>query len=558
MSRFKPLQLNRLLYDVERPARYTGGEWNAIVKDFETADLRVVLCYPDVYEIGMSGLGIRILYDIVNSRANWLCERVFCPGVDMEGALGESGTPLFSLETRHPLCDFDILGFSLGHELCSTNVLTVLDLGGIPIRSADREDSDPLVLAGGSSCMNPEPMADFIDAFLIGDGEEAVVEICEAWEGTRGQTKSARLEELGRIEGVYVPSMARGGGSVRRRLVHDLEAQPFPTAPIVPSTEIVHDRVGIEIMRGCPHACRFCQATTCYGPVRLRSTERILDIADQSLRSSGYDEISLVSLSTTDYPEIEELVSVLAGRYSDGRVSISLPSLRPDARWIKLAAEVQRVRKTGLTLAPEAGTERLRKAIGKPAGTEGVVAAAATAFELGWRRIKLYFMICLPDEGDEDIEAIGTLVGEIASVGRKHKGGAHLNVSAATFVPKPGALFERAPQPGLEEIERRLGLLKRSIKRRDAKLSWHDPFSSRLEAALSRGDRRVGRAIARAWELGARFDSWDDRLQPGIWEKAFSECDLDMSHYAEREIPQGESLPWGFITHRKSSEAAVG
>lgn len=546
-----------MLHRVERPARYTGGEWNSINKDFEAADLKVVLSYPDVYEIGMSGLGLRILYDIVNSRANWVCERVFCPWVDMERELKSTETPLFSLESRRPLHEFDIVGFSLGHELCSTNVLTILDLGGIPVRTRDRRDSDPLVLAGGSCCLNPEPMAEFVDAFLVGDGEDAIVEICEAWEGTSAEAREARLERLSRIEGVYVPALAQLGGVVRRRVVRDLDSAPFPTAPVVPSTEIVHDRVSLEIMRGCPHACRFCQATSCYGPARHRSIERLAEIADESLRCTGYDEISLVSLSTTDYPEIEELVSLLSGRYSDARVSLSLPSLRPDPRWIKLAAEVQKVRKTGLTLAPEAGTDRLRQAIGKPAPEDELLEAATAAFELGWRRIKLYFMIGLPGEEDEDIEGIGQLVAEIASRGRRAKAGAQVNVSVATFVPKPGALYERAPQPSQAEIERKLAQLKRSIRRRDGKLSWHEPFSSRLESALSRGDRAVGGVIWRAWELGARFDSWDDRLNPGVWEQAFRECELDMSHYAEREIPRDEKLPWDFVVGAETAEAAV-
>jgi radical SAM superfamily enzyme YgiQ (UPF0313 family) len=552
------LQLNRLLQAVERPARYTGGEWNAVTKDFEAAELRVALCYPDVYEIGMSGLGVRILYDIVNSNPEWLCERVFCPWLDMERELRESQTPLFSLESRRPLREFDILGFSLGHELCYTNVLTVLDLGAIPLHSRDRGDEDPLVLAGGTCCMNPEPVADFIDAFVIGDGEEAIVEVCRAWQETQGEARPLRLQALSALDGVYVPSITEGGRSVRRRAVESLERAPFPLDPIVPSTEIVHDRVAVEIMRGCPHACRFCQATACYAPVRTRSIDRIVELADANLKATGYDEVSLVALSATDYPGIEELVALLADRYAAGKVSISLPSLRPDPRWIRLAAKIQKVRKTGLTLAPEAGSEDLRSRIGKPAVEEDLLAAVTTAFELGWRRVKLYFMIGLPGEQDEDIKGIGKLVHAVAARGKAARAGVQVSASISTFVPKPGARYERAGQASIEEIERKLAVLKSSLSKRDARLSWHQPFSSRLEAVLSRGDRALGMAIETAWQLGARFDSWDDRLRPALWEKAFSDCDIDMAPYAEREIPAGEAVPWSFLSGSRRAEAAVG
>jgi radical SAM family uncharacterized protein len=563
------VRIDQILPKVSKPGRYTGHEWNTITKDWDTTDVRVALAYPDTYEVGMSNLGMQILYFGVNGHPRALAERVFAPWIDMEAQMRAAGVPLFGWESRHPVADFDIVGFSLPYELNYTNALTMLDLAGIPILAAERDDRHPLIIVGGSAGYNPEPMADFIDCFVIGDGEEAIMDVVEAYlqqplnrQGAPAGRRSDReslLRALATIPGLYVPSLysvsyhpdgrieqirpssANAPATIERRIVEPLP--PALTRQIVPFVETVHQRAVIEIQRGCTRGCRFCQAGTIYRPVRERTPEEILDAADELLKNTGFEELSLVSLSSSDYPEIERVITELTRRHPD--VNISLPSLRIDAFSVDLAKSIQR-RKTGLTFAPEAGTQRLRDVINKGVNEQDLLHAAEAAYSQGWNSIKLYFMLGLPTETLEDVEGIAHLVKEVLAVGRRERGPrAQVGVSLATFIPKPQTPFQWMPQESMDSIRPKQEYLQQALRR--VHMTWHDPRTSWLEAALSRGDRRLGAVILKAWQQGAKFDAWTEQLKEDAWKTAFSECGLDPDFYSKRARPLDEVFPWQHI-----------
>lgn len=559
--------LERILPKVTRPARYTGCEWNSIVKDWDQVAVKVALAYPDIYEVGLPNLGLMILYDILNRQDDILAERVYAPWMDMEEAMRQAGLPLFSLESRRPLADFDIVGFSLPYELDYTNVLNMLDLAGIPPLATERGGGDPLVIGGGSGTYNPEPLADFFDLFVIGEGEEVLLELVKAyggWKKEGGGGRGVFLRRAALIDSIYVPGLyevtyhpdgtvasiepliPEARPTITKRMVAPLP--PAPTRLIVPYIEAVHDRAMIEIQRGCTQGCRFCQAGVIYRPRRERPPEEVLTTVDEILQGTGYDEIALVSLSSTDYSQIKPLMRELTSRYRDQPIAISLPSLRIDSFSVELARMLQERRKTGLTFAPEAGSQRLRDVINKKVTEKDLLDTAEAAYSSGWHRIKLYFMIGLPTETMEDVAAIVDLVKKVLAVGRRHQGRrAQVSVSVATFIPKPHTPFQWMPLLDEAALEERLALLRKSLRGKGIHFSWHDPQTSLLEAALSRGDRRLGRIIYRAWQLGARFDAWNEVLDMGLWERAFAEVSLDPDFYARRERPLDEMLPWAHI-----------
>jgi radical SAM family uncharacterized protein len=553
---------NEILHQVNRPARYTGGEWNSLVKDWGKTAVKVALAYPDTYEVGMSNMAIPILYEIINSRPDSLAERVYAPCVDMEAVMRSQNISLFSLETKHSLKDFDIIGFSLGYELGYTNVLNMLDLTGIPVLAAERDDSHPLVIAGGSCCLNPEPMSDFIDVFVIGDGEEVVIEFLDTFREYSGRGKNQLLQRLAGIPGVYVPSLYRveyhpdgflksitptvpgAGPRIKRRLLDKLPTPP--TRPVVPYIEVIHDRGAVEIQRGCSRGCRFCQAGMIYRPVRERPQDEIIRAAGEIIASCGYDEVSLVSLNTTDYPGIDKLVNRLSREYPN--LTLSLPSLRLDNFSISLVASLPTRSRTGLTFAPEAGSERLRRAINKNLTEASLLETAATAFERGWTSLKLYFMVGLPTETIEDVESIVTLVEKVRAEGKRASGKRPMiRISVSTFVPKPHTPFQWNPQEGETSLKNKQEILQNGLRHRSTRLSWTDPETSLLEAVMSRGDRRLGKVIHRAWELGCKYDAWSEHFNYVNWLRAFADSGLNPDFYARRERPLDELLPWAHI-----------
>ncbi|MBU3912150.1 MAG: TIGR03960 family B12-binding radical SAM protein [Candidatus Omnitrophica bacterium] len=528
---------------VLKPGRYINGEWNAARKEWDYALLKVALCFPDIYEIGMSHLGMKIIYGILNNEKDVLCERVFTPWNDMEQKLRAMGEPLVSLENRKPLREFDIIGFSLQYEMGYVDVLNMLDLGNVPLRSKDRGDSDPIVIAGGPCAFNPEPMADFIDAFVIGEAEDAILEIAEMVKSLKFKVIDKRgdiLKGLSKIEGVYVPAFRPNppAFSVKKRIIKDLNNAYFPTSPVVPHIQIVHDRIVIEIMRGCPHQCRFCQACRIFYPLRLRSVDKILEIAEGAIKNTGYDEISLLSLSTGDYPHMEELSNKMEERFKDKGIKVSFPSLRVKSFDSHKGKVV--MKRAGLTFAPEAGSERLRHTLNKKITNEEIVNQSALALRSGWRKVKLYFMIGLPGETDEDLAAIIDLASRIKNV----------SLSISPFIPKPHSGFESEGMLGLEELERKKEYLRSRLRamgsRRYIKVDYHDARMSRVEAVLSRGDSKLGDAIYLAWKKGARLQSWKDYFDYNVWDRCFEECGIQPGDYLKK-ADKRDALPWSFI-----------
>ncbi len=551
------------LLKVEKPVRYMGGEIGSVRKP--DALVRFVLAFPDVYEVGMSHLGLQVLYVALNS-ADWLAaERVYAPWPDREGQLRVSGVPLATLESDTQLAEADILGFTLQYELSYTNVLNMLELGGIPLLAAERGENFPLVIGGGPCACNPEPLVDFFDAFLLGDGEEAALEIaaaCRAWK-TEGGPKNDLLQRLAGISGVYVPSffavendktgriasitpLREGYAKVRRRVLADLDGSVYPAAPVVPFLKTVHDRVSMEIARGCTRGCRFCQAGYIYRPVRERTKERVLKLVEQTLQNTGYDEISLLSLSTGDYGCIAPLISELMARHAADRIAVSLPSLRVGTLTQELVEEVRKVRKTGFTLAPEAGSERMRSAINKGITEEDLLATASAVYSAGWRLIKLYFMIGLPGETLDDVAAIVELAGKVKREGRRAGCGGEVNVAVSSFVPKAHTPFQWEAQIGYEDILTKQQFLRQELRKKKLNFKWQDAPLSVLEGVFARGDRRLGGVLRKAHELGCRFDGWGEHFNFATWREAFRATGIDPLFYL-RHRDLDEILPWDHL-----------
>ncbi len=533
---------------VSKPVRYLGQEINSIRKDPSQVRLKFCLAFPDVYEVGMSHLGIQILYDIINSKKWVACERAFAPWVDMEKVLREKGIPLSSLESSTPLNQFDILGFSLQYELCFTNVLNMLNLCHIPLFSKERDDRFPLIIAGGPSAFNPAPIADFFDAIVIGDGEEVVLEICDLalqWKEVKGK-KEDLLKSLSQLDGVYIPSLHTEGQKVRKRLVSDLNGVPFPICPIVPYMRVVHDRLSVEIARGCKRGCRFCEAGFIHRPYRERSPETIQEILSASLKRTGYEEISLLSLSAGDYSFIGPLLSILMDRFESKKVAVSFPSLRIESVVGHLAEQVKRVRKTGFTIAPEAGTDRLRRVINKEMDENILFQGLADLFSKGWKNVKLYFMIGLPTEREEDLRGIIDLARKISSLGERQKIHPNISISLSTFVPKPHTPFQWESQIPLEEMKEKLRFLRDELKRNRLNFKWQDPHLSFLEGIFSRGDQNLSQVLVEANRLGCRFDGWSDQFNYSLWKEAFDKIGLEMGLYAGKKNLV-ETFPWSFI-----------
>lgn len=557
-----------LIRRVSRPARYTGGELNSMVKDWDVHPVHIALAYPDLYDLGMSNLGLGILYAIVNERVDALAERVFSPWTDFEALLRGAGEPLRSLETRHALHEFEVLGISLSYEACFSNVLNMLDLGGIAVRTADRADDATWVIAGGSAALEPEPMAPFFDAFVLGEGEEVIADLADlarAWVADgRAWPRRELHRRLAGIAGVYVPSLYeqtyRADGTIERTAPIDdaapkrvtrrvVEVLPPPlTRPVVPYMEAVHDRAAIEIQRGCTQGCRFCQAGMIYRPTRERSVEQVVQAAGDLLDNTGYHELSLMSLSTTDHREIAPMVHALIDAYGDRGLKISIPSTRVDSFSVDVATAVARGKKHTLTLAPEAGSQRLRNTINKLVTDADLLQAAENAFANGWTSVKMYFMVGQPTETDDDIEAIVRLAAQVREIGRRHVGGrARVRVSTSNFIPKAHTPFQWVAQADAETLRRRHAILREGCRRIGVQCTWEDPERSLLESVLSRGDRRVADVIETAWRMGARFDAWGEHHDWALWQRAFAAHGIDPSFYAHRARDLWEPLPWDHI-----------
>ena len=565
-------KLEKLMFSVQKPGRYSGGEINSVIKNKDDVDVRFAFCFPDTYEIGMSHLGMKILYSQFNERADIWCERVFAPWVDFEEVMRQNDIPLFALESRDPIKEFDIIGFTLQYELSYTNVLNMLDLAGIPLRSNERNKLAPLVVAGGPCACNPEPLADFVDLFFLGEGEEVDLELIDLYKkyGKEGD-KQAFLREAAQIPGVYVPSLynveynadntiksidAKDNApkTVRKRIISDMDNVYYPNKFVVPYIEIVHDRAVQEIFRGCIRGCRFCQAGYIYRPVREKSPEVANKQALDLCRNTGYDEISLSSLSTSDYTCLEPLLNSMLDWANKDNVSLSLPSLRVDNFSKELLDKINHVRKSGLTFAPEAGTQRLRDVINKNVTEEEIMRTCLMAFEGGYTSVKLYFMLGLPTETDDDLRGITELGQKIVNLfynmeNRPKGKSVNVSISVSTFVPKPFTPFQFEPQITLDEMRRRQKVLRDSVTTKKVSVSWHESSVSFLEGVFARGDRRLGKVIEAAYKKGCRFDGWDECFSLEKWLEAFFECGIDPVFYTSRERSFNEVLPWEHLDY---------
>ena len=559
--------IEKLLKRVEKPARYTGGEVNSVIKNPAEADVRFAFAFPDTYEIGMSYMGLQILYNILNMQDYVYCERVFAPAMDMEKLMREENVPLFSIETKTPIKEFDILGFTLQYEMSYTNILNMLNLAGIPMMSADRDDSYPLLVAGGPCAFNPEPLADFFDLFLIGDGEEVLPAITDLYR--KCGSKKEFLKKACQMTGVYVPSFydvkynedgtvaayiknyENAPEKVGKCLIDDIEPLPFPTKNIVPFIDVVHDRASVESFRGCTRGCRFCQAGMIYRPVRERKPETILALAEEQLKNTGHEELSLLSLSTSDHSCFEPLALELVKKCAEKHVNLSLPSLRLDSFSFNVLNEIQKYKKSGLTFAPEAGTQRLRNVINKSITEEDIYGAVRKAIELGWKQIKLYFMIGLPTETYEDLDGIAEIAKNILDINYEingRKGGRfNVTVSVSNFVPKPHTPFQWFGQNTYEEFIEKHKYLSEKLRMKNVTFHYHDSPISVLEAVFARGDRRTGKLLVQAYENGCVFDSWSEFFNMDGWEKAFKQTGLSKDFYATRHRTYDEVMPWDII-----------
>lgn len=569
-------KIEKLLLKVKSPSRYIGGELNSVVKDKSKVDVRFAFCFPDSYDIGMSHIGMKILYSLKNARENWWCERVFAPWTDFEELMRENNIPLYGLESLDPIKDFDFIGFTVQYELCYTNILNMLDLAGLSVLAAERSDSDPIVIAGGPCVCNPEPLCDFIDLFVIGEGEEVNLELMDMYEQMKksgSYDKKTFLRRAAEIKGIYVPSLYNVSyledgridkvepvcegvpEKVTKRIIPDLDKVFYPEKFVVPFSEIVHDRAVVEVLRGCIRGCRFCQAGFIYRPFREKSAGTVVKEAKSLCGSTGYEELSLASLSTSDHSDIEELLTEMT-YYTEGeKINLALPSMRIDRFNKTLMEQLSKVRRSGLTFAPEAGTQRLRDVINKNITEDEIFSACKTAFEGGYAGVKLYFMMGLPTETDEDILGISDLAVRIADLyyqmpNRPRGQKLSISISCATFVPKPFTPFQFEPQISIDEINRRQKLLLDSVKsKRYINVSYHNYRISILEAALAKGDRRLGAVIKRAWERGCKFDGWDEMYRYDEWVNAFEDVGADIDFYAHRPMAYDETAPWDHLDY---------
>ena len=567
---------DEILLSIEKPARYIGGEVNSVMKDKDEVDIRFAMCFPDVYEIGMSHLGIQILYDMFNRREDTWCERVYSPWLDLDKVLREKNIPLFALESQDPVRDFDFLGITIQFEMCYTNILQILDLSHIPLHAADRTEADPIVIGGGPCAYNPEPLAEFFDIFYIGEGETVYDELLDtykAWKKSGGSRKDF-LRQAARIEGLYVPQFYDATynedgtiaaftpndpcapSKVRKQVVMDVTDAPYPMKPVVPYIKATQDRVVLEIQRGCIRGCRFCQAGMIYRPTRERSVETLKEYARTMLKNTGHEEISLSSLSSSDYSKLNELVTFLIEEFKDKGINISLPSLRIDAFSLDVMSKVQDIRKSSLTFAPEAGSQRMRDVINKGLTEEEILAGAGQAFEGGWTKVKLYFMLGLPTETEEDMKEIAGLSDRVArryyEIPKEDRHGkCQITASSSFFVPKPFTPFQWAAMYPAEEYDRRAHLVndefREQLNRKSLKYNWHDAQGTVLEGVMARGDRRVGKVIEEAYRLGCLFDSWTETFRNDLWMQAFDNTCVDIAFYNQRVRGKDEIFPWDFI-----------